>query len=124
MRLPRYIPAPANPGASSTATIIDTGAVALNNLHDTRPLRVRVACYLSHAATFFCWWAALGCPTRRTYTGRGVGGPTPATTFFERDVLLMPGRNQITIVTVTNPTTWEVGVEEIYDQAMAQTAAT
>lgn len=112
------IQAPANPGASATATIVaDPGDRAFsggNNL-----ARVRIACYLSHAATLYCKWASKG-GTLRTWNGAGSGETIPATTFFQRDIKLMPGRNQITIVTGTACTTWEVAVDGTTDQALGQ----
>lgn len=112
-----------NPGASATATIYDSGAPPVGSRQvpgGAEVVRVRVAVFMDQAATFFCKWAAPGSSNLRTFNGGGSGEAISVNTFFERDVLMMPGRNQITIVTVTGPTVWEVGAELVDDQALAQ----
>lgn len=122
MAKPVPIAPPANPGASATATIYDNGEIPVGFVSEQRRgySRVRIACYLSHAATLYVKWGAPGSANLRTVNGGGAGEAIAATTYFQRDILLQPGRNQITIVTVTTPTTWEVGVEAVEDQALGQ----
>lgn len=116
---------PANPGASGTATVYDSdpnGLPADGTGKVTGDCeRVSVAVFTNVGdATLFCKWQAPGSSSLRTFNGGGLGEVIPANTFFQRDVLMMPGRNQITIVTVTGPTTWEVGAERIAGRALAQ----
>lgn len=109
-----FLTQPANPGAAATATIYETTSAT------TQPKRVRVACYIDAAATFYCKWKPRSGATWRTFNGTGSGESIAATTFFERDVLLMPGLNQITIVTGAGPTVWEVDAELLYSSPLAQ----
>jgi hypothetical protein len=111
------IPAPANPGGSADATVYDTGAVAAKT--DVRQRhRIVVAAYVDQAATFKHKWAAPGSSNLRTMNGGGAGETITASTPFVRDVLLLPGRNQLIITTGTIPTVWEIGAELLTDSAM------
>lgn len=118
LRIP--IVTPADPGASATAVVYDSGSIAQNTagaLKATNSNRVRVAFYTNVAdAVLLVQWAAPGSANLRTVSSETVD----ANTYWQRDVLLQPGRTKISIVTTTDPTTWEVGAELINDQALGQ----
>ncbi len=116
-----FIPAPADPGATGSAVIYDSGAVnasgSSNKSASTQSKRVRVVFYTNVAdAVFKVDWAAPGSSNLRSFSSETVG----AAAVFERDVLLLPGRTKIYISTTTDPTTWELAAELIEDQALAQ----
>lgn len=112
----RLLAPPANPGAANSALIYDTGAVTATDQETNGRKRVRTACYVDQAATFLVQWAAPGSSNLRTVASVAIN----ANDYFQRDVLLQPGRTRITIVTVTGPSVWEVGVEVLSDPALAQ----
>lgn len=113
---------PANPGAGGTATILDTGRVELGNAtsspsrgENTAAQRGRLVFFTNVAdAVFHHRWRP---PEEIDGTLRqlnGAAGETvSANTAFIRDVVLQPGRNVLQIVTVTNPTTFELAFETI-----------
>ncbi len=117
---------PANPGASATATLWDSTAdtgtgVTLarrNAFNDVK--RVLVSVFIDQAATFFVDHLVPGSTTWRTTNGSGSGEAITASTYFERDNLKMGPDMRLRIVTVTNPTTWEVSIRLIHDRALAQ----
>jgi hypothetical protein len=112
-------PAPTNPGASSSVTLFDNGAIVSANVikHSSKVARVRVAIYTNvsdlHLVTE---WAPVDGTTLREVSNVTVS----ATTFTQRDILLQPGRTKISIVTTTNPTTWDVGYELVDGHQLAQ----
>jgi hypothetical protein len=108
---------PANPGGSATATIYDRKIDAAGG---NTPRRIRVVAYVDQDATFYVKWAARNSSNLRTYNGGGSGETITANVLFERDVLCLPGRLQVTIVTGTIPTVWEVDAEAVFDQSLAQ----
>lgn len=114
------ITTPANPGASSSAVLFDSGDIAFKSLAPRvrgRYLRCRIGFYTDVAdAVFKVDWYAPGSTNARSVASTTVG----AAAFFERDTLLMPGRTRIYITTTTAPATWEVGVEMIDNQDLAQ----
>lgn len=111
---------PADPGGSATAVVYDSGSIPQNvgsAMRATNANRVRTAVYTNVAdAVFLVQWAAPGSSNLRTVSSETI----PANTYFQRDALLQPGRTKISIVTTTDPTTWEVGAELVNDQGLAQ----
>jgi len=103
------LPPPSNPGASADAVCYDNAG------RSGEGRRIRVACYLSHAATFKVGWYAPGDTDERLVNGGGAGEAIAATTWFMRSVLILPGRTKIYITTGTAPTTWEVAVDQVND---------
>lgn len=120
MRTP--IQAPANPGNAGTATLYDSKESESDALKSKRASRVRVAIFLTgQNATIKHEWEAPGSANLRTCNGGGSGETVTASTYFQRDFLLQPGRNLITLVNgATAPTLYEVGIEVIDDQAVGQ----
>lgn len=114
------IPGPSDPGASADAVILDTGAIsfqATTRYERRGNTRVRTGFYTNVAdAVFNVSWYAPGSSNARSVAAVAI----PANTYFQRDVLLQPGRTRVFITTITDPTTWEIGVELIEDQALSQ----
>jgi hypothetical protein len=114
------------PGGSATVTLFDTGAIQANATAQqmTKDMRrVRLVVFADQAATFFIKWAAPGSANLRTMNGPATppaGETMAASVPFERDVLLLPGRTQITIVTGTGPTVFEVAIEGDMESPVAQ----
>lgn len=114
---PRFpLPQQANPGNSGTATLYDTKpdgptVLAYGEAKDTNARRFKIVAYLTgQNATFYQKWAAYGSANLRTVNGSGE--TITAGTLFERNCLLLPGRNVFTIVNGgTAPTVWEVSSE-------------
>ena len=119
------LPSPANPGASASATVYDTGDPLSKNRSPNaqQRKRCRVACYLDVTnAKLTVKWTSPGSTNLHTVAEMSIdnGGSPAAAGFFQRDVLLEPGRTVITIDTTTDPSTWEVGAELVDDQALAE----
>ena len=108
-----------NPGASATATVLDTTAVRNSAVPavvvslaqrcarlDIR--RVDVCITIDQNATFFTDWIDPLSNTWRTWNGNGSGEPILANTPFQRSVKRVGLDFRIRIVTVNNPTLWEV----------------
>ena len=127
------IKSPANPGASATALIFDDmptsgelAALTVLPLSGMPPLtnhRITFMAYLDvGTATYYHYWYAPGSTNARVVNGGGAGELIGATTPFERDVRLYPGRNRLVITTAVAPApaTWEIAVERIDDQSLAQ----
>ncbi len=111
------------PGGSATVVLYDTGAVQGNvNGGTARDMRrVRLVIFMDQAATFLIKWAAPGSANLRTLNGpANAGEPISASVGFERDVLLLPGRMQLSVVTGTAPTVFEVGMEGDLEPAVSQ----
>lgn len=108
----------ANPGNGGTATLYDNKpdtvtVLAEGEMRDETMRRFKVVAYITgQNATFYQQWAAFGSANLRTINGDGAGETITAGTLFERNCLLMPGRNVFTIVNgATAPTVWEVSSE-------------
>lgn len=107
---------PANPGASSSVTVYDTGSpsAAQGNAYK---MRVRTAVYTNVAdAGYVLEWQARGSASWRTVDSATI----PATTYFQRDALIQPGRCRVRLTTVTNPSTWEAEAEVLEDATLGQ----
>lgn len=110
---------PANPGASSTATLFDSDVEdtpgPARKPQPTKKARFRASVFTNVADATFIVEQFTATAPRTVYSYL-----IPANTYFERDVLLLPGRTLIRVATVTAPSTWEVVGEIIDDQALAQ----
>lgn len=115
----RPLVAPANPGASGTATVYDSGVGQANSVDKSarEMQRCTVAFFTNVAdAVLRVQWQAPGGTLRLVQADTTIS----ASTFFQRDIRLQPGRTVISIVTVTAPTTWEIASELSPDRALAQ----
>jgi len=112
---------PANPGGSSAATVYDTGTVSLSDLRRAnggKRKRCRVIVFTDVAdMKLRVEWAAPGSLTLRLFQADVA---ISASTTFQRNIRLQPGRTKISLVTTTNPTTFEVGADLCDDQALDQ----
>ena len=116
---PRFpLPAVSNPGDSGTATLYDSmdsrmTTMSKDDMKDATARRFKVVAYLTgQNATFYQQWAAFGSSNLRTVNGSGSGETITAGTLFERNCLMLPGRNVFTIVNgSTAPTVYEVSCE-------------
>jgi hypothetical protein len=113
------------PGGSTTVTLYDTGAIQGNvNGGTARDMRrVRLVVFTDAAATYLIKWSAPGSANLRTMNGPATppaGETIAANNPFERDVLLLPGRTQITVLTGSAPTVFEVGIEGDLEPAVSQ----
>lgn len=112
-----------NPGASSSVTIYDDGAAAGSVSQDAghglnKHFKIHVAAYLDQNFSLVQKWhpSKTGTPiTWATFAGT-------ASTALEKDIRLLPGRNQIVLTTVTNPTTFLVAAEYRDDAAVGTTS--
>lgn len=114
------------PGGATNIILYDSlagsaqfNAAALSS-HEIQ--RVRVCLFLDQAATFLVKWQAPG-GAQRTMNGLATppaGEAIAANVPFERDVLLLPGRTQISFTTGVGPTVCEVALEGLQDQGLAQ----
>lgn len=129
MQLTRPIAFPANPGASSAAVVFDNGpkdSAGTAGPYTSRALdkaahmmqRVSVSFYTNVADALFRveWEGWDSTNLRKVITDVAIA----ANTYFNRDVRVPPGRLKVSIVTVTNPGTWEGAAELIPDSALAQ----
>ena len=113
------LPQKANPGNGGTASLYDnmpdtlTMLAGPDDMKDVNMRRFKVVAYVTaENATFYQQWAAFGSTNLRTINGSGSGETITAGTLFERNCLLLPGRNVFTIVNgATAPTVWEVSSE-------------
>jgi hypothetical protein len=105
--------APANPGATATATILDTGPKEAGAGDSRNTQRFRCVIYADQVVTFRHRWAAPGSSNLRVVNGAGSGEATTASVAKDFDKPLLPGRNVFDIVTTTGPTVWEVAAEVI-----------
>lgn len=105
---------PANPGASATATLFDSGAVELRGRgQPTDAAGVLGVVYSDVVVTIRHRWAAPGSANLRTL----ATVPTVAATPMPYGFALRPGRNVIEVVTTTGPADWEVSCEISNDVA-------
>lgn len=108
-----------NPGASSSRTIYDSDQQTNHRrpASQTRQHRVAVCFFTNVADAVFTveWYPRGGATPRSVFTETVV-----ASTFYENDVRLLPGRTVIRIATTTAPGTWELEAEVADDQALAQ----
>lgn len=109
---------PADPGASGTALIYDSNNTTINNRNNNRHKMRSITTFYTNVAdaTFIVEWSDSSTGTLRNFSST----PIPAATVFERSVLLLPGRTRIYISTVTDPTTWQIATELVYDHALPQ----
>lgn len=113
------LPIPANPGAAGTATLFDQGVLKRDSsgtMAVQKRMRISLALFANEVVTVFHKWGARGSSNLRAANGAG-GEATTANVLFTKDILLLPGRNQITIVTTTAPTTWELDAEMTEDRS-------
>lgn len=116
---PRFpLPQQANPGNGGTATLYDTmdsrqATIGPADMKDATARRFKVVAYLTaQNATFYHKWAAFGSANLRVVNNGGSGDTITAATLFERNCLMLPGRNVFTIANgATAPTVWEVSSE-------------
>lgn len=116
-------PPPANPGASSSVVVYDTGNPSLDDINASRGVRrqrrCRVAVYtnVTDLKLRVEWYAPGSTNARLVQADVTIG----AATYFQRSIRLQPsGRTVVSLITTTNPTTWEVGVDLTDDQALDQ----
>ena len=116
---PRFLlPQQANPGNDGRAVLYDnmpTGRTVLaeGEMKDANMRRFKVVAYLTvQPATFYHEWAAFGSANLRVVNGSGSGETIAAATLFQRNCLLLPGRNRFSILNgATAPTVFEVSSE-------------
>lgn len=82
--------------------------------------RVDVCVTVDQPATFFTDWLDPSSTTWRTFNGGGAGEPIAANTQFQRSVKRLGWDLRIRIVTVNNPTVWEVMAVATSDPALSQ----
>lgn len=123
---------PAKPADAGTAILVDStyfllGTPVLNTPGPYRgqmrwAKRATVTIYVTaQNVTFFARTLAAGSTSWRVFNGSGSGETVTASTFFERDVLLMGDDWQLYILNgATAPTVWEVGIKLRDDAALAQ----
>lgn len=119
MRRGRLFPETPVLTAAGVTTIWDNGDVPLNTLpRDAAGYsRIRVALFIDQAATLRVRWAGIGSSNLRTVRSDAIA----ANDFFQRDVLLQPGRTVIDVLMGGTPATvFEWGVEGVEDQALGQ----
>lgn len=109
---------PANPGASATATLFDNNAI--NGMGVPLLSRINVTAFIDQDCTFKHEWSSTATGTLRTVNGAGSGETMTASVLFERDVMLLPGRNKISITTATAPSTWQVSIGGETERALGQ----
>lgn len=111
MRTP-YQPA-ANPGASATVQVYDSGAVEAVGRGQVRSdQRVRLCLFADQAITINQYWYPPGGATKRLVSTAA----SLANTFKGVDLPLWPGRNTVELVTTTGPTVFEE-CHEVIDQS-------
>jgi hypothetical protein len=123
---------PANPGNSGTAILFDStymllGTPVLNTPGPYRGMarnlkRALVSIYVTaQNVTLIARTLAAGSTSWRTYNGTGAGETVTASTYFERDVLLIGDDFQLYIANgATGPTVWEVGIKLRTEPALGQ----
>lgn len=106
-----------NPGAAATAVVLDTtkltsllGVAATLGQRCARLdiRRVDVCITVDQPATFFTDWLDPTSTTWRAWNNNGSGEVIAANTPFQRSVKCLGADTRIRIVTVNNPTVWEV----------------
>jgi hypothetical protein len=115
------LPIPANPGAAATATLFDHGVLpkaSSGTMAVQKRARISLVLFANEVVTVFHKWGARGSSNLRTINGAGTGEASTANVLFVKDFLLLPGRNQITLVTTTGPTTWELDAEMTEDRVV------
>lgn len=111
------------PGGAATVVLYDTGAIQPNSLPTKDMRRVRIVIFTDAAATFLIKWASPGGAALRTMNGIATppaGETIAANNPFERDVLLLPGRTQISVLTGSAPTVFEVAIDGDLEPSVAQ----
>ena len=116
------LPSPANPGASSAVTVFDTGDVTSEAIRNGKAFRARKRCRVivnTNVADLKLRveWAAPDGGTLRLFQADVT---IPASTVTQRNIRIQPGRTKISLVTTTNPTTWEVAADLSEDHALDQ----
>jgi len=113
---------PPNPGAGATAILLDTtiknGTTLKQRGQFPAVKRVVVAAFIDQAATLFVDWLAAGSTTWRPYDPAGYA--ITASTFFQKDVLLLGDDTRIRIVTGTAPTVWEVSGRQSQNRGLGE----
>ena len=117
MNKPRFpLPQVAKPAGGGTAILYDdlkSGLTITGPEQTTNAKRFRVVAYVTgQNMTFYHKWSAHGQTTQRVFNGDGSGETVTAGTLFQRNCLLLPGRNQFSLVAGgTAPTLYEVSCE-------------
>lgn len=112
------------PAGATNVTLFDTGATAAQkNAPVTKDMRrVRMVIFMDQAATFIILWQAPG-GAQRFVNGPATppaGEAIAANVPFERDILLLPGRTTISVLTATVPTVFEVAIDGDLEPSVAQ----
>jgi hypothetical protein len=107
------------PANNGTSVLFDQETVLAQDFRRTAThgyQRIRVVFFFNQAVTYYHSWAGINSTTLRVANGNAAGEAVPASTLFVRDELLLPGRNQISIVAgATAPTTWEIAMEAVLE---------
>ena len=114
------------PGASATVILwdstADTGKGTTLTLRRQFPhlKRALVRIFVDQQCTFFHDNLVNGSTTWRTTNGSGSGETIAASTYFERDCLLMADDTRLKVTTGTAPSVWEVSVRLIPERPLGQ----
>ena len=119
------------PGGATTVVLFDSMRgvnfpvpANVQNGYATRDMRrVRLVVYTDQNATFLIDWSAPGGAQVRTLNGTATppaGEPIVAGVPFEKDVLILPGRILIKVVTGSAPSIFEVAMDGDLEPGLAQ----
>lgn len=114
------------PAGSATVVLFDstgdpaTGVTLSRRKGYPEIKRAIVRIYMDQNATFNHNSLSLNSTTWRTINGSGSGQAVTANTLFELDCLFIGDDTQLTLVTGTVPTVWEVSVRLAHERALGQ----